>query len=278
MKKEIKVNQVWQDRQDGSLIQVIIKLDNVIGYCVLSSKNRNLHLICSIETWHDRFMFVAENLSLLRINLIQFKTNTSDKSYDEENQKEPHARLTASDICQQGLWVCKATGQVYQFQRMNREIMDIFIKPNIHTMLPGSVFLELRDIDTHEVIKVDSVDFFKHFKKVSESDELDTDLPVKHANLTASDICQQAIETMKERGKTYDKSNGAERSMLKTVIAFNALTGHELTEEQGWQFMTVLKLARSQQGEYKADNYLDGTAYFALAGECASVERKHDLH
>ncbi|WP_156802064.1 hypothetical protein [Faucicola boevrei] len=23
---------------------------------------------------------------------------------------------------------------------------------------------------------------------------------------------------------------------------------------------------------------LDGTAYFALAGECASVERKHDLH
>lgn len=188
MKKEIKVGQVWQDRRVGSLIQVVIKLDNVIEYCVLSSKNRNLHLICSIKTWHDRFMFVAEDLSLLPINLIQFKTDTSDKSYDEENQKKPHARLTASDIC------------------------------------------------------------------------------------------QQAIEIMKERGKTYDKSNGAERSMLKTVTAFNALTGHELTEEQGWQFMTVLKLARSQQGEYKADNYLDGTAYFALAGECASVERKHDLH
>lgn len=179
----------------------------------------------------------------------------------------------------QGLWKYKATGQVYQFQSMNREVMDIFIKPNIHTILPGSMFLELRDIDTHEVIKVDSVDFFKHFKKVSEADELDTDLlaKAKHASLTASDICQQAIEIMKERGKTYDKSNGGERSMLKTVTAFNALTGHELTEEQGWQFMTILKLARSQQGEYKADNYLDGTAYFALAGECASVERKHDL-
>ena len=31
---------------------------------------------------------------------------------------------------------------------------------------------------------------------------------------------------------------------------------------------------RAQQGEYKHDNYLDGTAYFALAGEAASIERK----
>ena len=34
MKKEIKVGQVWQDRRVGSLIQVVIKLDNVIDYCV----------------------------------------------------------------------------------------------------------------------------------------------------------------------------------------------------------------------------------------------------
>ena len=93
------------------------------------------------------------------------------------------------------------------------------------------------------------------------------------AQVSAADICKQAIETMAERGKTYDKSQGRERSMGKTVAAFNALTGHKLTEEQGWLFMAVLKMARAQQGEYKHDNYLDGTAYFSLAGEAAANER-----
>ena len=96
------------------------------------------------------------------------------------------------------------------------------------------------------------------------------DTPIK-----AYDICQQAIDTMRERGKTYDKDDKQEeRSMGKTVTAFNALTSQSLTEEQGWLFMAVLKMARAQQGEYKDDNYLDGTAYFALAGEAASIERK----
>ena len=96
------------------------------------------------------------------------------------------------------------------------------------------------------------------------------DTPIK-----AYDICQQAIDTMRERGKTYDKDDKQEeRSMGKTVAAFNAITGQNLSEEQGWLFMVMLKMARAQQGEYKHDNYLDGTAYFALAGEAASIERK----
>lgn len=97
------------------------------------------------------------------------------------------------------------------------------------------------------------------------------DMPVKQNK--AIQILTEAIEVMAERGKTYDKAGGQERSMGKTVAAFNALTGHSLTEEQGWAFMAILKLARSQQGEYKADNYLDGTAYFALMGEAAEMER-----
>lgn len=93
--------------------------------------------------------------------------------------------------------------------------------------------------------------------------------------IKAYDICQQAIDTMRERGKTYDKDDKQEeRSMGKTVAAFNAITGQNLSEEQGWLFMVMLKMARAQQGEYKDDNYLDGTAYFALAGEAASIERK----
>ena len=102
-------------------------------------------------------------------------------------------------------------------------------------------------------------------------------LAAKDKTIKAHTICQSAINTMAQRGKTYDKDDKQEeRSMGKTVAAFNALTGHTLTEEQGWLFMVTLKMARAQQGYYKDDNYLDGTAYFALAGEAASVERAND--
>lgn len=88
----------------------------------------------------------------------------------------------------------------------------------------------------------------------------------------AVQILNEAVSIMAERGKSYDKSGGeAERSMPKIVAMFNALTGHELTPEQGWKFMCCLKLARSEQGEYREDNYLDGAAYMALAGEEAEV-------
>lgn len=93
----------------------------------------------------------------------------------------------------------------------------------------------------------------------------------KPTSLSAPKILQEAISTMADRGKTYDTNGqGAERSMQKIVSMFNALTGHNLTTAQGWKFMCCLKLARSEQGQHKDDNYLDGAAYFALAGEAAS--------
>lgn len=88
-------------------------------------------------------------------------------------------------------------------------------------------------------------------------------------NSSATAFLNKAIEHLNDRAITYDKPNG-ERSMAKTVAAFNVLTGHQLTEEQGWKFMALLKLARSEQGEYKADSFEDGCAYIALAGEAAS--------
>lgn len=90
--------------------------------------------------------------------------------------------------------------------------------------------------------------------------------------MTAADILKAALGHMEDRAATYDKPEG-ERSMPATVEAFNALTGHQLTAEQGWLFMTVLKLCRTQQGGFRADNYEDGSAYFALMGEQASGDR-----
>ena len=92
--------------------------------------------------------------------------------------------------------------------------------------------------------------------------------------VTAHSICQAAMSHMDDRATTYDQKGG-ERSMGKTVTAFNALTGHQLTEEQGWLLMELLKCARSQQGNYRADNYEDATAYAALRGEAAAHERNN---
>lgn len=98
-------------------------------------------------------------------------------------------------------------------------------------------------------------------------------VPIQQPTL-APDFLQAALSHMKERAITYDKPQG-ERSMKATVEAFKAITGIELTEEQGWILMSVLKLVRSQQGEYKSDSYEDGAAYFALMGEAANKARNN---
>ena len=74
------------------------------------------------------------------------------------------------------------------------------------------------------------------------------------------------------RAATYDKPTG-ERSMERTVKTFTALTDIQLTEEQGWLFLEVLKQVRSLQGKFKADSYEDLVGYAALRGEAAAKAR-----
>ena len=90
--------------------------------------------------------------------------------------------------------------------------------------------------------------------------------------MTASDFLGAALNHLGDRASTYDNPTG-ERSMGRTIEAFNAITGHKLTEEHGWLFMCLLKQVRSQQGKYKSDNYEDLTAYASLMGECAAKVR-----
>ena len=90
----------------------------------------------------------------------------------------------------------------------------------------------------------------------------------------AEGILCRARQHMRDRAKTYDQPQG-ERSMGATVRAFSEITGDGTmdSEERGWLFMELLKCVRSQQGEYRADNYEDATAYAALRGEAAVKER-----
>lgn len=89
---------------------------------------------------------------------------------------------------------------------------------------------------------------------------------------TASTILEAAAGHLRDRAATYDKAEaGGERSIGAAVEAFKAVTGDGLmnTAERGWMFMALLKMVRSQQGDYRPDNYEDGTAYTALMGEAA---------
>ena len=83
--------------------------------------------------------------------------------------------------------------------------------------------------------------------------------------MNAQEILLAASEAIGDRAASRDTE--AERSMARCVAAYNALTGHELTELDGWIFMAVLKLSRSRAGRHHLDDYIDGAAYFALAGE-----------
>lgn len=90
------------------------------------------------------------------------------------------------------------------------------------------------------------------------------------APLTATGILDAAAQHMRDRASQRDQEGG-ERSMARIVATFNALTGHNLTERDGWAFMVALKLGRAYcTPTGTPDDYQDGAAYFGLMGECAS--------
>ncbi|AUR82527.1 hypothetical protein NVP1152O_045 [Vibrio phage 1.152.O._10N.222.46.E1] len=83
--------------------------------------------------------------------------------------------------------------------------------------------------------------------------------------MKADEILDTAAACIGDRASERDTDE--ERSMKATVESFNAMYNLELTEEQGWMFMVFLKAARAKGGDFRLDDYVDGAAYFALAGE-----------
>ena len=85
--------------------------------------------------------------------------------------------------------------------------------------------------------------------------------------MKAPEILTRSAEIMAERAKQYDSPQG-ERSMGKAVAAFNAITGQELTEANGWLLMALLKMVRDNTTtEPHEDSIHDLVAYGALYGE-----------
>jgi hypothetical protein len=88
----------------------------------------------------------------------------------------------------------------------------------------------------------------------------------------STDFLQAAIDVQAERGKQYDAPDG-NRSMVKTVQAFNAITGRDLTEAEGWLLMQIVKDVRQWQNpdKYHEDSALDGVAYSSLKAEALAA-------
>lgn len=56
---------------------------------------------------------------------------------------------------------------------------------------------------------------------------------------------------------------------------WSAYLDQEITPEQVAIMMVLMKVARSMQ-EHHPDNYVDGSAYFAIAGELAAIKERQD--
>lgn len=89
--------------------------------------------------------------------------------------------------------------------------------------------------------------------------------------LTAENFLRDAGGAMAARAAQYDSPEG-ERSMGKTVAAFNAITGRDLTETEGWLLMLVLKQVRQFQAVPRLDSATDSVAFAALLAESRMKE------
>lgn len=88
---------------------------------------------------------------------------------------------------------------------------------------------------------------------------------------TANEYLERASSLMTQRGQQYDQANG-ERSMGKTVAAFNTITGQQLTEAEGWLLLQLLKDVRQWQTPFfHADSAEDCIAYAALKAEALAA-------
>lgn len=105
--------------------------------------------------------------------------------------------------------------------------------------------------------------------KIKIAEQVATTEPV-----TAGEFLRSALNTLAQRGKDYDKPEG-ERSAAAVAVAFNAITGRNLTEAEVWLILQLVKDVRQWQnpGRYHADSALDCVAYAALKAEALASSK-----
>lgn len=110
------------------------------------------------------------------------------------------------------------------------------------------------------------------FKPISRPDMPSAVEAPEKPTRSAPEFLKQAADLMTERGKEYDKPSG-ERSMGNSISAFNAVTGRDLSEAEGWLLMSLVKRVRQYSTpSYHKDSAEDAVAYAALEAEALERE------
>lgn len=123
-----------------------------------------------------------------------------------------------------------------------------------------SVPKALRCFESHEAQP-------EHVLEESVTLEAPVEVAAEQYPVKAAELLGRAAKHMHDRSATYDKPEG-ERSMGRAVAAFNAITGHNLSESEGWLLLQVLKDVRLfTRSDYHADSAEDCIAYAALKAE-----------
>lgn len=96
----------------------------------------------------------------------------------------------------------------------------------------------------------------------------------------SAQVCVNPVELLREAAADIHKKAGlsagqtGDKLMVRAINSFNAMTGHNLSEREGYVFMSLLKMAKTQVAEDNAEeaaqaDYISTAAYVALAGEAA---------
>lgn len=164
-------------------------------------------------------------------------------------------------------WVCR-DGSTVDIIDISRVEGYPFVTSNGFTVNVDGFRLGADRVDRFDLISIDSLN------EVNELLGKNHDQNLK--GVSAIDILDASKSHMQDRAATYDKPDG-ERSMGKTVQAFNAITGRDLTEPEGWLLLQVLKDVRLFQREgYHADSAEDCVAYASLKAEAKARDAKKD--
>lgn len=118
------------------------------------------------------------------------------------------------------------------------------------------------DPDTFHWVLIPKEEAATFLAQFSEACAKETSAPT-----TAGEFLNKAYAIMESRSKEYDRPEG-ERSMGRTIEAFNAVAGRNLTEAEGWLLLQLLKDVRQwQRPEFHRDSAEDCVAYAALKAE-----------
>lgn len=97
------------------------------------------------------------------------------------------------------------------------------------------------------------------------SDELGAQVARK---LRAEDVLRTALSVIEQR----EQQHGEKRHVFdQTRRLWTAYLGIPINAEQVAMMMVLLKIARSQNGAFNTDDFVDAVGYAALAGEMRSI-------